>query len=648
MIAEIIPETKSGAIEVFDYIVPDEFKTLIKVGQIVLIPFGRREIRGLITKTKTQNTSNYKLKKISRLLDLIFPLPYLQAIEWIANYYLCSQGEALSLFLPPFLTKARTLPEKQKTYESKKIDFSDDQKEALSRLEEIYLAPQKPTLLFGITGSGKTELYIELAKNATAENKQVVVLVPEITLTPQTVERFEQVFNNDVVVMHSNLSKSERFHCYQNFYSGMKSIIVGPRSALLVPSKNLGLIIVDEEHTDAYKQDASPRYNAVDLACEIGAKTGAMVLLGTATPRIETFHRATTGEYNLVMLESRHHRKTLPSSTLVDLREEVKAGNFSPISNKLKESIEKTLEKKRQVLLFLNRRGMATFVSCRDCGHVELCPNCSIPMVYHLGGEFGHLNCHHCDHKAAVPTCCPDCHSHRIKFFGSGIEKVELELKHLFPNNTILKVEGSALTRRNSQVDLNKTLRSAKADIILGTQIIAKGFDLPGVDLVGVISADIGLNLPHFRAGERTFQLVTQVSGRSGRLDDSGHTLIQTYWPDSPALKAASLHDYSGFYKEEIKNRELFLYPPFRALVRIISEHKQESTARRLIDEVKKRIDELRLHSVGPAPCFHQRMHDKYRFHLLIKTTKLPCNPITQLSKQFPTLIFDADPINML
>jgi primosomal protein N' (replication factor Y) len=526
----------------------------------------------------------------------------------------------------------------------------------------------------------------EVLKN----DKQVILLVPEIMLTSQLVARFEQYFGIEIALMHSGLSKSQKFTSYKNFSNGEKRILIGPRSALLVPSNSLGLIIIDEEQEDAYKQERNPRYHAVDLAEKITAELGAMLLLGSATPRIESYYKTTkchpeakpkdlgrkphaslepvsslsrdssprrggaqndiSNRYNLFELKNRYHKMILPPCEIVDLKNEIKYKNFSSISIRLQAEIERVLQAKKQAILFINRRGAATFISCRDCGCVILCPNCSIPLVYHLQKNSNFLNCHHCDFRSSVPRICPSCESTRIKFFGSGIEKIELEVEKLFPKAKIRRVDSKSLENKGAYEQLYKDLKERKIDLLIGTQIVAKGLDLPEVDLVGVISADTGLHLPYFRANEKTFQILTQVSGRSGRKNNAGKTIIQTYWPESRAIKFAALHDYEGFFNEEIKDRQESNYPPFSHIIRIISEDPNQTRAK---NELKKIADLLnstieRMELIGPAPCFLSRINNKFRYHIVMKTDSWPNDRIREVFLKNPYLIWDVDPTDLL
>ena len=662
MIAQVIPEIRTrGREEIFSYLVPEELQSKIQVGLIVNIPFGSRTIRGVVAEiskskiqisNKSQNPkSKYQLKGIKSLnSSFIIPDSYIKIAKWIAEYYLCSLGEAIELFLPPNIKnprEAKSYKLKAKSLNLKKLN-TEQEKIFYALKQKLNIKKKKPALIFGVTGSGKTEVYIKLAKEAIKLGKQVIVLVPEIVLTPQTVERFEEVFNQEVCLMHSGLSQSEKFNCYDQFYNGKKSIIVGPRSALLIPTKKLGLIIVDEEQEESYKQEQNPRYNAVDLAEVVAEKTNALLVLGTATPRIETFYKAKEGIFDLFEIKSRYQKLILPPAEVVDLKQEIQSGNLSPISEKLSLEITRVLKNKKQVLLFLNRRGASTYVSCRDCGDVINCPNCGIPLIYHIGDNTG-LRCHHCDFKTQVPKKCPNCQSFRIKYFGAGVEKIEQEIIKLFPKARVVRIDAEILDRKDKYEKFYQDFKNHKFDIVIGTQILAKGLDIPGIDLVGVISADVGLHMPYFRASEKTFRIITQVSGRSGRTHNVGKTIIQTYWPNSRAIRSASQHDYEQFYQEEIEHRKELGYPPFSHIIRVVSEHENQKTAQENIEKLSNDLEKLNLDFIGPGLCFFARLRGRWRYHIIIKLKfKDQRLKLRNVYLNHPALVWDVDAYDML
>ncbi len=524
-------------------------------------------------------------------------------------------------------------------------------------------------LLFGVTGSGKTEIYLRALAQVIATGRLGICLVPEIALTPQTIERFAGRFPGRVAVFHSGLSLGEQFDEWQWIREGNCDVVIGPRSALFAPQPDLGLIIMDEEHEWTYKQeDKSPRYHARDVAIKLAELSGAVVILGSATPDIESFHKAQLGEYRLVELKERvtpHEVRggegelpqllfsysPLPQVSLVDLKEELKAGNTGLFSRSLTIAIKETLERGEQAILFLNRRGSATFIQCRSCGFVFRCPRCSIALTYHSAEK--KLICHRCHYTVPVPQVCPQCFGQRLKFFGVGTQRVEDEVRHLFPKARLLRWDRDATTKRYAHEELLTSFRNYEADILIGTQMIAKGLDLPQVTLVGIMSADTGLNFPDFRAGERTFQLLCQVAGRAGRGVRAGNVIIQTYTPENYAIQAAAKYNYVGFYNQEIDYRRQFNYPPFSQFIRLVYTHTNEELCHREAERVSQLIlgekgsqsmDDLSL--IGPVPAFASRVKGRYRWQLILRGS----NPAQALSemvlKQGWTI--DVDPVGMI
>ncbi|MGA8848809.1 MAG: primosomal protein N' [Dehalococcoidia bacterium] len=483
-------------------------------------------------------------------------------------------------------------------------------------------------LLFGVTGSGKTEIYLRALAQVIAVGKRGICLIPEIALTQQTVERFANRFPGRVAVLHSGLSLGEQFDEWQWIMAGNCDVVIGPRSALFAPLPNLGLIIIDEEHEWTYKQeDKSPRYHARDVAIELAQLSDAIVILGSATPDIGSFHKAQQGEYHLVELKERitpRGYSPLPEVSIVDLREELKAGNTSLFSRALLAAMKETLVQGEQIILFLNRRGTATFIRCRNCGFVFSCPRCSIALTYHSVEK--RLICHRCHYSVPVSPSCPRCFRRYLRFLGIGTQRVEEEARHFFPEARTLRWDKDVITRRYAHEELLKNFRDHKADVLIGTQMIAKGLDLPQVTLAGIISADTGLNFPDFRSGERTFQLLCQVAGRAGRGVKAGKVIIQTYSPDNYTIEAAAKHDYLGFYYKEINYRRQYNYPPFSQLVRLVYSHTDEELCRReaervyrLILDERARGDMIDFSIIGPVPTFAFRVRGRYRWQLFLR-----------------------------
>ncbi len=487
-------------------------------------------------------------------------------------------------------------------------------------------------LLHGVTGSGKTEVYLQALAEAIKLGKRGIVLVPEIALTPQTIEWFASRFPGRVAVLHSQLSLGERFDEWQRIRNGEVDVVIGPRSAVFAPQPDLGLIVIDEEHEWTYKQQDVPRYHARTVALRLAELTGAVVVMGSATPDVETCYHAEHGDYHLLELPERvtpRENTPLPRVEVVDLREELKTGNRSMFSRSLAREITTALTGDGQVMLFLNRRGAATFIQCRDCGYVLVCRRCDVPLTYHLDENM--LVCHQCNYRIPVPEACPECQSRRIKFLGVGTQKLEQEARKAFPGARLLRWDSDTTTRRGAHQEILDKFRSHEADILIGTQMITKGLDLPQVTLVGVVSADIALNLPDFRSGERTFQLLSQVAGRAGRGPLGGQVIIQTYSPDNYAIQAAAAHDYAGFYSREIEYRRQLHNPPFSQLASLVYTHRNDSACQREAERMKRLLAGdiatqgiAGMNIIGPAPAFTHRLRGRFRWQLIIRGSELP------------------------
>lgn len=491
-------------------------------------------------------------------------------------------------------------------------------------LQQIYGALDTPQgsgfLIHGVTGSGKTEIYLQSIAKALAQGRQAIVLVPEISLTPQMVSRFKGRFGHQVAVLHSRLSLGERYDEWRKIRENRVSVVVGARSAVFAPFANLGLIIIDEEHEGSYKQDEKPRYHAREVAAKRASLEGATLILGSATPAVETYYAAQQGELQLITLHQRIQARPMPEVRLVDLREELRQGNRTMFSALLREKIQDRLDKKEQTILFLNRRGYSTFVICRECGLVLKCPDCDISLTYHKSGQ---LQCHYCNHQEASPDICPKCGSKYIRFFGVGTQKVEEELHRAFPEARIQRMDVDTTSRKGAHERILESFERGDTDILIGTQMIAKGLDFPNVTLVGVITADTAINLPDFRSGERTFQLLTQVAGRAGRADKLGETVVQTYTPDHYSILAAQQHDYLSFYQEEIQIRSMLDYPPYSHLIKVVVSGEDEQQVIRGVEAL--RLDcggdlPEQVEILGPAPAPLSKIKKRYRWHLAIKS----------------------------
>ncbi len=543
--------------------------------------------------------------------------------------------------------------------------MNNEQSLALKEVTQTLDSPEnaRPILLHGVTGSGKTEIYLQAIRAALDRGRTAIVLVPEISLTPQTVERFKGRFaeaQDAVAVLHSHLSEGERHDEWHNIHSGRARIVIGARSAVFAPLKNLGLIVVDEEHETTYKQEEAPRYHARDVAVVRAKIEKCVVVLGSATPSLESYHNATTGKYRLVTLTQRIDEKQMPLMRIVDLRQERRKEKAAAIlSEKLRAAIADRLEKREQTILFLNRRGFSTSLLCSNCGEARNCPNCSVALTFHRHPSVaGRLSCHLCGHTAAVPKKCPACGKDALIYAGFGTEKVESTVAHIFPKATVRRMDADSMTRKEAYRETLRSFRTGKIDILVGTQMIAKGLHFPNVTLVGIINADLALHLPDFRAGERTFQLLTQVAGRAGRGETSGEVFVQTYTPFSPSIQFARHHDFAGYFQQELEFRERCDFPPFKHAILITVRSPHEARAKFSAETLVRRLRE----SLGsefilgdPTPAPLEKLQGQFRFHILIRG-----EAIMRLSRivretldklPFPedvTVAVDVDPYQLL
>lgn len=499
-----------------------------------------------------------------------------------------------------------------------------EQAQALALLrEEEQKEGKRPILLHGVTGSGKTEIYIQLIEHVVMEGKQAIVLVPEISLTPQIMERFISRFGKRVSVTHSRLSLGERLDQWRKARDGEISIIIGPRSALFMPFSNLGVIVMDECHESSYISDVTPKYHTREVARKLSELTGALLVMGSATPDIDSYHRAVTGEFLLLQLKERTKGSRLPEVFVTDMRKELEDGNRSAFGLPLQQAIRENLEKGQQTMLFLNRRGYSTFVSCRKCGEVLTCPSCNVSYTYHASDKA--LVCHYCGKEVPVPKTCPSCGSHYIRYFGTGTQKIEEETRRLFPEASVLRMDADTTTGKNGHARILELFGKGKADILIGTQMIAKGHDFPNVTLVGILAADLSLNLGTYQAAENCFQLITQAAGRAGRGELPGQVFIQTYQPENHAIRMAAAQDYEGFYQEEILLRQAMEYPPFSHIfsVLITGEMEQEVilAAQRLGAFMNHYAERAGCTVVGPAPAPLPKFRGEFRWQIFAKGT---------------------------
>ena len=505
--------------------------------------------------------------------------------------------------------------------EDRELCLNEEQQAAAEQIFQEWQKPEpRPTLLFGVTGSGKTQVYMRLIQQVIEEGKQAIVLIPEIALTYQTVRRFYAMFGDKVSVLNSRLSQGERYDQFKRAKRGEVQVMVGPRSALFTPFFNLGLIVIDEEHEPTYKSENTPRYHARETAIQRARMENANVVMGSATPSLSAYSRAESGEYLLVKLNARYEERPLPQVSIVDLREELKKGNRSVLSTELKTSLSETLRKKEQTMLFLNRRGYAGFVSCRACGHVMKCPHCDVSLSEHNGSR---LICHYCGYETVKPQVCPSCGSPHIGGFKAGTQQIEKVLEKDFPEARVLRMDFDTTRTKDSYEKILASFSRHEADILVGTQMIVKGHDFPDVTLVGVIAADLSLNMDDYHCGERTFQLLTQAVGRAGRGAKPGRAVIQTYQPEHYSIQAAATQDYGKFYKEEMSYRMLMDYPPAAHMMTVFGACQDEELLKKAMYYIEVFIRRVspkeELHMIGPAAASVGKVKDVYRQVLNLK-----------------------------
>lgn len=601
------------------YSVPGDLT--LKVGDGVLVPFQKSEKAGLVLRVHNE-TPNFATKEILRVLtdSNLLQTWQLDLADWISEYYFCSKYDAIRLMLPKNIfrapkktRKAKPVSKKEKT---EKIHTLTSEQEVI--VDSLIQDKPKVSLLHGITGAGKTEIYKRLIKNFIQKGQQCLLLVPEISLTPQLLKYFEAAFPQ-IAVIHSKISDGKKAEIWKSIQSGEISLVIGSRSALFSPFKSLGLIVMDEEHEWSYKQDQSPRYHARETALKVAELTNAQVVFGSATPSIETFFKAKEGLYKLYTLNERISGTPLPNVEIVDMREELKARNFSIFSDSLEQKIRTTLAKKEQIILFLNRRGSASSVLCRDCGYVFQCPNCDLALTYHVRKfKDQSLVCHHCGTIQKMEETCPTCKGTRVKYLGLGTERVETELKKLFPLARIQRADRDTMSKKDSFTELHEKLNNQEIDILIGTQMIGKGFDIANITLVGVIMADMGLHIPDFRTSERMFQLLTQVAGRAGRREKQGQVAIQTYNPDHPSIFYSQTHDYNGFYEQEIASRKEGEFPPFGRIAKLMFCNESLKVCETAALSLEKLIPKD-THKVYAAPALLSRINKQYQWNILIQ-----------------------------
>ncbi len=606
----------------------------VKVGSKVKVPFGRgsKPKDGFVVSLQEELSEEIKgLKYISEVdPEVSLTEEMIDTALFMKRRYLCRAIDGISCFLPAGSASKRgkeRKPELPEAIDEAAPKLTEDQEAALAQIADAICAGRHEIfLLHGVTGSGKTEVYMQAAAKTLSMGKSVIVLVPEISLTGQIIQRFySRFYSEGVAVLHSKLSYGERYDEWQRIRSGQAKVVIGARSAVFAPLENIGLIIMDEEHETSYKSDMSPKYETVEIAIKRAKAFGGSVILGSATPSVVSYKRAQEGIYKLLSMPKRYNEVSLPKVQSVDMRQELLAGNKTILSRALAEAMEKNLEEGKQIILFLNRRGYSTFISCRECGYSMKCPECGISMTYHK--ESNAALCHYCGRKFPVPEKCPKCGSRYIKHFGAGTEKVEEFIGEIFPEAAVARLDFDTAKAKGSTEKILGAFKKGKTDILIGTQLVAKGLDFRNVGLVGIISADVSLNIPDFRAAERTFQLITQAAGRAGRGDEVGQVIIQTYTPEHYAVIAAGAQDYDAFYRQEIRMREMLGYPPFCDLVQMIFQSQSEAKAAGLAEEaydfLKNLLGDKKAKGLyPPKPAALRSEGGRFRYQVLLKIPK--------------------------
>jgi len=666
----------------FTYRVPADLEKVIQTGMRVRVPFKNHEAEGYVVRV-WREVPRPRLKTVTACLDEkpVLSLKMLELTRWVALRYASSWGEAIENALPKWVksgSRARKalakdeLKEKDAPVETEgfaKLKLTAEQAESLSKFREMMGSENpKPILLYGVTGSGKSEVYIRAIHEVLSRGRTAICMVPEIALTEQIRRFFISHFGDKLEVLHSRLGDTERFLAWTRIREGQRRVVLGPRSAVFAPLENLGLIILDEEHEGSYKQDTSPRYHVREVAQKRAEMENAVFVMGSATPSLEVMSRAESGQVLLSELKQRVDGRALPLVQLIDLKEERHIQKKSVIlSRKLASEIELNLQRREGTLLLLNRRGFSTHIQCPACGFSEVCALCQVSLTYHQ--EEGILLCHYCNFRKEMGEKCSDCGTGLMNLVGYGTEKVESEVARRWPQARILRLDADTVRKKGSHEEILKTFRDQKADILIGTQMIAKGFDFPHVTLVGVVLADVGLMLPDFRSSERTFQLLTQVAGRAGRGLKIGRVIVQTYSPEHASIRYAQKHDFGSFYRFEMPARADYRYPPFVRLVNIMIRGKDERKAHQHAREIREFLHEkLSLQEkqlnrsqspdveiIGPAPLPFFKLRGHYRWHVMLKISHAaPIDPalfreILRLKK--PAAVFsavDIDPVSIL
>ena len=619
----------------FSYLVPDNLKDSIKVGQAVSVPFGRRKenLKAYVVGFSSYLEESIKPKNIESIIESepLFSLEYLKLLEWVSNYYFCDIQTVLNTALPQKFfeknVKNYRVPKiKNKIYDTKKVNSNVILTELQNKIyEDIKKVSAKTSLLYGITGSGKTEIYFKLIEDVIEKGKNVIFMAPEIALVSQlTLRTIERFGADSVAIWHSSITEAEKYETWKRLRNNEIKILFGARSAVFAPIQNIGLIIIDEEHDSSYKQTMpNPRYNAKDVAKKLCELYDAKLLLGSATPSIESYYEAVNSN-SLFKLDKRYNDAKLPKVIVVDMKQERAEKNKSMFSRTLIKNTKEAIERGEQVIFLINRRGYSTYTQCMECGEVLECKKCAILLIYHSSSES--YKCHYCGYEEH-DVKCPKCGSTALEHFGMGSQRVELKAREIFEGYRIERFDSDILSKKNEHIDILKRFNNGDIDILIGTQMIAKGLDNKNVTLVGVINADLSFNLPDYRSSERGFSLLTQVAGRSGRGELEGKVIFQTYNQDNIFLQNAQKQDFEAFYENEIELREMLYYPPFSKMIRIVLSSKNEFRAEKsaaeielhLSDYIKKLGLDEKLIVLGPSPCVIGRIKEEYRFNIIVK-----------------------------
>ena len=631
MFAEILLSKASRGIDkIYHYSIPETLKDQIKIGHQVLVPFGKRDEVGYVVGF----VEKAEVPRVKDVLEITSTNPLFseQAVElakWIADHYSSFRITALRLVMPPGQKKNEVskrvrvrkpgLKPEAGSREDYKIGeglkLTSDQTKALESIKQaIDNQKQEKFLLYGITGSGKTEIYLQVIAYLLERGKSSIVMVPEIGLTPQLVQRFRDRFQDHIAIIHSELTEKQRREEWERISSGKARIVLGTRSAIFAPIRHLGLIVIDEEYETTYKSEKSPRYHTREVALKLAEINRAVVVLGSATPAVETYYKAESGEYHKLVLPKRIDDRPLPPVEIIDMRHEKEY----LLSEKLREELKEVLSRGEQAILFINRRGFFTFAVCKECGSTITCPKCSVSLSYH--SSEAKLRCGRCGYVTEASIICPNCHSASIRYFGIGTQRIEKEVAEVYPSARILRYDRDTVNRRGSHEVFFSAFAEGKANVLIGTQMVTKGLDVANVTLVGVVSADTGLYIPDFRAAEHTFQLLTQVAGRAGRHHLPGKVFIQTYSPEHYAIQAAGKHDYEEFYRQEIEHRRELGYPPFSKLISLMVSGREEKKGLRVAEDLGKFLEKRLTEGIlGPAPAAVPKLRGEWRYHILLK-----------------------------